>query len=297
MNGSPQCSNLAVGESPGSWYFVPPFEMEGSEEPTSGNGTKNIVGKLQPGNLTDTSQNSLTTWELPKDKRADSVSNCKLFGFHLIDNVTPEEVNPATTIASVTVDDMQLCNALRAKQVQISQYDQVSDPPKATKYELPAVSCDQEKSSPKLSIETQVRPHGNSTRSCTKVHKQGIALGRAVDLTKFEGYEELICELERMFNIEGELGNPSKGWQVVYKDNEEDMMLVGDDPWQEFCSIVRKIYIYTREEVEKMTPQKHAKLQGCSDEQPITRETSKQSVSDLQESTLPAASVDRKSDA
>jgi len=65
-----------------------------------------------------------------------------------------------------------------------------------------------------------------------QVHKQGIALGRAVDLTKFEGYEELICELEHMFNIEGELGNPIKGWQVVYTDNEGDMMLVGDDPWQ-----------------------------------------------------------------
>lgn len=291
MNGSPSCSNLAVGESPGSWFmsYVHP-EMEGSEEPTSGNGI--TVGKIQSSNLTDTSQSSTPTWELPKDKRVDSVSNYKLFGFHLIDNVTPDEVTPATTIASVTVEDLQLCNALRSKEVQIAEPDQVSDPPKSIKYEPPAVSCDQEKPLQKLSKEAQVKQHGNPTRSCTKVHKQGIALGRAVDLTKFEGYEELICELERMFNIEGELRNPSKGWQVVYTDNEGDMMLVGDDPWQEFCSIVRKIFIYTREEVEKMTPQKHAKLQGCSDEQPTTRETSKQSLSDLQESTLPAASVD-----
>lgn len=292
MNGSSHCSNLAVGDPPGSWFmpYVPPSEIEGSEEPTSVNG--NTVGKIQSANMTDMAQTSPSTWELPKDKRVDSVSNCKLFGFHLIGNVPPDEMTPATTMASVTMDDLQSCNALRAKQVQIAEADQVSDPPKLSKYEPPAVSCDQEKSAQKLSKESQIRPHGNPTRSCTKVHKQGIALGRAVDLTKFEGYEELTFELERMFNIEGELEDPSKGWQVVYTDNEGDMMLVGDDPWQEFCSIVRKIFIYTREEVEKMTPQKHAKLQGCSDEQPVTRETSKHSLSDLQESTLPAASVD-----
>ena len=65
-----------------------------------------------------------------------------------------------------------------------------------------------------------------------QVQKQGISLGRVVDPTKFPSYDELICELERMFNIEGELGDPSKGWQVVYTNNEGGMMLVGDDPWQ-----------------------------------------------------------------
>lgn len=28
------------------------------------------------------------------------------------------------------------------------------------------------------------------------------------------------------------LNDPEKGWQIVYKDDEDDMMLVGDDPWQ-----------------------------------------------------------------
>jgi len=151
------------------------------------------------------------------------------------------------------------------------------------------------KSSQKSSKETHSRPQTNSTRSCTKVHKQGSALGRAVDLTKFEGYTELIRELEQMFNIEGELEDPSKGWQVVYTDNEGDMMLVGDDPWQEFCSIVRKIYIYTREEVEKMTPQTpSAKLKGCSEE-PATRETSRSS--DRQDSSIAGVTAERSSDA
>ncbi|CAA6660041.1 unnamed protein product [Spirodela intermedia] len=89
------------------------------------------------------------------------------------------------------------------------------------------------------------------TRSCKKVHKQGIALGRSVDLTKFHCYDELIAELDQMFDFGGELMAPNKNWLVVYTDNEGDMMLVGDDPWLEFCSMVRKIFIYTREEVRR----------------------------------------------
>ncbi|KAG1367663.1 auxin response factor 11 [Cocos nucifera] len=115
---------------------------------------------------------------------------------------------------------------------------------------------------------------------------QRIAVGRAVDLTNLEGYDDLILELERMFDIKGELRHRSK-WEVVYTDDEGDMMLVGDDPWpyvfpnlvfflvdwilllletlmlkwlvnlnagREFCKMVKKISIYTSEEVKKMRP-------------------------------------------
>ncbi|OVA11096.1 AUX/IAA protein [Macleaya cordata] len=85
-------------------------------------------------------------------------------------------------------------------------------------------------------------------RSCTKVHKQGSVVGRAIDLTKLDGYADLICELERLFNMEGLLNDPEKGWQVVYTDQEDEKMLIGDGPWQEFCNIVSKILIYTRNE-------------------------------------------------
>ncbi|CAN1138615.1 Auxin response factor 2 [Linum perenne] len=93
-----------------------------------------------------------------------------------------------------------------------------------------------------------------STRSCTKVHKQGIALGRSVDLSKFNNYEQLIAELDGLFDFGGELNDPKQNWMIVYTDDEGDMMLVGDDPWQEFVGMVRKIFIYTREEVQKMNP-------------------------------------------
>ncbi|KAL8062919.1 hypothetical protein ABFS82_02G176300 [Erythranthe guttata] len=94
---------------------------------------------------------------------------------------------------------------------------------------------------------------GSSSRTRIKVQMQGIAVGRGVDLAAFGGYNELINELEDMFGIKGEL-SPRNKWEVVYTDNEGDMMLVGDDPWPEFCKMARKICIYSSEEVKKMSP-------------------------------------------
>ncbi|KAK8958800.1 Auxin response factor 7 [Platanthera guangdongensis] len=75
-------------------------------------------------------------------------------------------------------------------------------------------------------------PQTRQTRSCTKVHMVGIAVGRAVDLTRLEGYTDLLGKLEEMFGIHGELLGDAKKWKVVYTDDEDDMMMVGDDPWQ-----------------------------------------------------------------
>ncbi|XP_004236521.2 auxin response factor 11 [Solanum lycopersicum] len=89
-----------------------------------------------------------------------------------------------------------------------------------------------------------------SSRSRIKVHMQGVAVGRSVDLTVLRGYDELISVVEEIFDIKGEL-SPRIKWQLVYRDDEGDMMLVGDYPWPEFCEMVRKLYIYSREEVKK----------------------------------------------
>ncbi|KAL7173628.1 hypothetical protein ACSBR2_032980 [Camellia fascicularis] len=93
----------------------------------------------------------------------------------------------------------------------------------------------------------------SNKRSCTKVHKQGNLVGRAIDLSRLDGYNDLLIELERLFSMEGLLRDPNKGWRILYTDSENDMMVVGDDPWHEFCNVVSKIHIHTQEEVEKMT--------------------------------------------
>ena len=59
---------------------------------------------------------------------------------------------------------------------------------------------------------------------------EGVCVGRAVDLTALSGYDDLISELEKIFDIKGELC-PRNKWEVVYTDDEGDMMLVGDYPW------------------------------------------------------------------
>ena len=58
-------------------------------------------------------------------------------------------------------------------------------------------------------------------------------MGRSIDVTRYSGYEELRNDLARMFGIEGQLEDPQiSDWKLVYTDHENDILLVGDDPWE-----------------------------------------------------------------
>lgn len=59
---------------------------------------------------------------------------------------------------------------------------------------------------------------------------EGVAVGRSVDLSVLSGYDELIHVVDEIFDMKGEL-TPRIKWQLVYKDDEGDMMLLGDYPW------------------------------------------------------------------
>ncbi|PRQ33656.1 putative transcription factor ARF family [Rosa chinensis] len=129
-----------------------------------------------------------------------------------------------------------------------------------------------------LSGETPTLSQSSSKRSCTKVHKQGSLVGRAIDLSKLNGYGDLLSELERLFSMECLLRDPNKGWRILYTDSENDVMVVGDDPWHEFCNVVSKIHIYTQEEVEKMTIGMISDdTQSCLEQAPPMLEVSKSS--------------------
>nr|ARR29285.1 auxin response factor 4 [Cyrtomium guizhouense] len=115
-----------------------------------------------------------------------------------------------------------------------------------------------------------------SSRNRIKVLKKGQAVGRSVDLSKFSSYPELIGALEKLFHMEGELTDANMGWQVTYTDNEGDMMLVGDDPWQEFVDIAGKICILTREELQAVSSGALAtSAHSRSGEQPFAAHPSK----------------------
>ncbi|CAA7035316.1 unnamed protein product [Microthlaspi erraticum] len=79
----------------------------------------------------------------------------------------------------------------------------------------------------------------------------GLSLCRAIDLTVLDGYNALMKELDKLFDLKGELC-AGHLWEIVYIDNEGDMMLVGNDPWPEFCNMVKKLILCSKEEVKKM---------------------------------------------
>ncbi|KAF8408482.1 hypothetical protein HHK36_007659 [Tetracentron sinense] len=237
LSGYPMPHGLRFEHHSGNWLMplLPPSHSENTSRP---------IG-LRPQPVLEQQREAVK----PKGD-----GNCKLFGIPLI-------INPVTSDSTMSHTDTK-CepegHIHRLHQPQALESDQQSEQSKCSKSADTALAGN-EKEKPfqafqQLDRDVQSKLQGSSTRSCTKVHKQGIALGRSVDLTKFNGYDELIAELDQMFEFSGELVAPNKSWLIVYTDNEGDMMLVGDDPWQEFCSMVRKIFIYTREEVQRMNP-------------------------------------------
>uniref|UniRef100_A0A7C8YBP3 Auxin response factor n=1 Tax=Opuntia streptacantha TaxID=393608 RepID=A0A7C8YBP3_OPUST len=185
----------------------------------------------------------------PKD------GNCKLFGIPLIRTPSTQELS---ALCIRNADDTSTLLPPVLRHVHDIESDQSSEHSKGSKQMDNMPGCNEHEnkmsSSQLHSRDAPAKSHLGSSRSCTKVHKQGVALGRSVDLSKFSGYDELVAELDRLFDFNGELKALEKNWLIIYTDDEGDMMLVGDDPWQEFCCMVRKIFIYTKEEVQKMPP-------------------------------------------
>ncbi|KAK4842234.1 hypothetical protein QYF36_018068 [Acer negundo] len=88
--------------------------------------------------------------------------------------------------------------------------------------------------------------------SCTKAVKYGTALGRSIDLTQFDGYKELICKLDQMFDFNGSLIDGSSGWEITFTDDDGDMMRIGDYPWQVIQWAVRRMFICPKEDIDKL---------------------------------------------
>ncbi|XP_057442079.1 auxin response factor 8-like [Lotus japonicus] len=99
----------------------------------------------------------------------------------------------------------------------------------------------------------QVDPQ-NQTRTFVKVYKSG-SVGRSLDISRFSSYHELREELAQMFGIEGKLEDPRSGWQLVFVDRENDVLLLGDDPWESFVNNVWYIKILSPEDIQKMGEQ------------------------------------------
>ncbi|KAK4400965.1 Auxin response factor 9 [Sesamum angolense] len=176
-----------------------------------------------------------------KENKSDTVATCRLFGVDLNSpSLVPLHENSPLKPAD-TQQDAEVCLPSMLLSGDLEQKSSVSrdskEPLKKGQLQVPTKDVQSRQS--------------HSTRSRTKVQMHGLAVGRAVDLTTLNGYDELITELEEMFEIKGEL-RPRNKWEIVFTDDEGDTMLVGDDPWPEFCNMVRRIFICSSQDVKKM---------------------------------------------
>ncbi|GMY30567.1 auxin response factor 9 [Fagus crenata] len=180
-----------------------------------------------------------------KAKKTETATCYKIFGFELINHSTSSPPVEKATTQPVSVSSGSTEGHVSA--LSAIDSDQKSDLSKSSKERQP-------RQLQVLSKEIQSKQNCfTSTRSRTKVQMQGVAVGRAVDLTMLEGYDQLIDYLEEMFDIKGQLC-PRNKWEIVYTDDEGDMMLVGDDLWPEFCKMVRRIFICSSQDVKKLSP-------------------------------------------
>lgn len=109
-------------------------------------------------------------------------------------------------------------------------------------------------SSELLNSAGQVDPPTPS-QTFVKVYKTG-SVGRSLDISRFSSYNELREELAEMFGIEGKFEDPLRsGWQLVFVDRENDVLLLGDDPWEAFVNNVWYIKILSPEDVHKLGEQ------------------------------------------
>ncbi|XVF10379.1 hypothetical protein REPUB_Repub07fG0177700 [Reevesia pubescens] len=245
MNSS--CSSVLKTQNEGSWLSSPGISVSQHLFPDSREDSKSVSGWPVLSGFSNPQLNNDSTFDpMENVKKFETAASCRLFGIELINlSASSTLLEKAPTQLSTMITGTSEGHG--PSTLSPTDSDQKSDNSKEV--------CKEKKQEQiQLSAkEIQSRQScSSSTRSRTKVQMQGVAVGRAVDLAMLEGYDQLIDELEQMFDIKGEL-RPRNKWEIVYTDDEGDMMLVGDDPWLEFCNMVRRIFICSSQDVKKMT--------------------------------------------
>jgi auxin response factor len=185
--------------------------------------THSVVARVPPSDL-----------NIADAKKSDVVASCRLFGFDL----------KASPLGAIADDKANIDTVIVSDENSAGDSDQRSELSKENTKER---QQGQFLVSPK---EVQSK-QSCSTRTRTKVQMQGIAVGRAVDLTALKGFDELMSELESLFELKGELCTWNQ-WEIVFTDDEGDMMLMSDYPWPEFCDMVKRILICSSQDVKRM---------------------------------------------
>ncbi|XP_054785148.1 auxin-responsive protein IAA20-like [Prosopis cineraria] len=95
----------------------------------------------------------------------------------------------------------------------------------------------------------EVNDCGDHSSLFVKVYMEGIPIGRKLNLVAHDGYHELVRTLENMFDTTILWGTGMDGVQperchvLTYEDEEGDLVMVGDVPWEMFLSTVKRLKI------------------------------------------------------
>ncbi|KAE8720609.1 Auxin response factor 9 isoform 3 [Hibiscus syriacus] len=217
---SSSCSSVTETPNEGSWLSSPGFSVSHHLFPdTIEEKTRLSDWHIPPGFSNPQLNHNPTFDPIEKFNRSETAASCRLFGIEVI-NHSASSTPLERTSAQLSTMTMVLTERLDPSTLSSTDSDQKSNLSKVLKRSRNGNSYQQKRSrAGKVHLALQ-----------EVVRMQGIAVGRAVDLAMFEGYDELINELEKMFGIKGEL-RPWTKWEIVYTDDDGDMMLVGDDPW------------------------------------------------------------------
>ncbi|TQD72938.1 hypothetical protein C1H46_041517 [Malus baccata] len=255
---------------PSPSFTKPDFSDSSTNFSTSTTPRQNVLGTLCPegsGNLLSMSSagHSMPTEQSPQQSwapkyahgQANAFSNSMSFPpFNGKDNaVEQENLNSDThnpTLFGVNIESSGLLFPNTAPSFATSSNDaDISMPLGNTGFQSSLYGCMQD-SSELLHGAGQVDPPTPNNCTFVKVYKSG-SVGRSIDISRFSSYHELREELGQMFGIEGKLEYRLRsGWQLVFVDREDDVLLLGDDPWESFVNNVWYIKILSPEDVHKM---------------------------------------------
>ncbi|GMI92568.1 hypothetical protein HRI_002926100 [Hibiscus trionum] len=121
--------------------------------------------------------------------------------------------------------------------------------------------------------DTGVKPENPKTQLFVKINMEGIPIGRKINLSAYNSYEELSLAIDELFSCllaaqsdplgpqnESEIKElaasslaGSGEYTLIYEDDEGDRVLVGDVPWHMFVSTAKRLHVLKSSEIS--TPQ------------------------------------------
>ncbi|CAA7036836.1 unnamed protein product [Microthlaspi erraticum] len=141
---------------------------------------------------------------------------------HATECLPPLDMSQPTPTQELVAKDLNGSTSLNLWTPTLTQGQEIGQSSKSYPISVAQLSYDNSTEDPKI-------PSGWLMSSC-EVQMHGLRLCRAMDLTVLDGYNELMKELDKIFDLKGQLC-AGHLWEIVYIDNEGDMMLVGEDPW------------------------------------------------------------------